>query len=194
MFTPQPSSLPIEHPELVSLVRGAAAGDPAALTLLVRRFDRSLRAVVRFYRLSPADADDVVQMTWLQFIEHGRELREPGAIKAWLATTARRQSLLLLQRRMREQPSEDPAPGAEGRSAEPCEQLIARERREAVRDAVAGLPASSRRLMTLLIARPGLSYEQVGEALGMPIGSIGPTRRRSITRLARMRQIRALRD
>src|SRR5690349_8451040 len=121
MSTPQPSPLPIEDPELVTLVRGAAAGDPAALTLLVRRFDRSLRAVVRFYRLSPADVDDVVQTTWLLFIEHGRELREPGAIKAWLATTARRQSLLLLQRRMREQPSEDPEPDAGGRGEGPCE-------------------------------------------------------------------------
>jgi hypothetical protein len=48
--------------------------------------------------------------------------------------------------------------------------------------------------MTLMIARPGMSYEQVGEVLGIPIGSIGPTRLRCMTRLSHMREIRALRD
>jgi RNA polymerase sigma factor (sigma-70 family) len=185
---------PREEPDLVALVRRAVDGDPAALTCLVDRFDRSLRAIVRFYRLSPWDVDDVVQTTWLQFMEHGRSLREPAAIKGWLATTARRQSLQVLQRRVREQPSDDPALGDDARLAEPCEELIAAEQRAALHDAVAQLPFQGRRLMTLMIARPGMNYDQVGEALGIPIGSIGPTRLRCISRLSRMREIRALRD
>lgn len=185
---------PVADPDLVALVRRAVDGDPAALTCIVERFDRSLRAIVRFYRLSPFDVDDVVQATWLQFMEHRCSLREPAAIKGWLATTARRQSLKVLQRRVREQPSDDPALGENMRVAEPCEELIAAERRAALLDALARLPVSSRRLMTLMIARPGMSYEQVGEALGMPIGSIGPTRLRCMSRLSHMHEIRALRD
>ncbi len=185
---------PFEDPDLVALVRCAADGDPAAMRCIVERFDRLLRAIVRFYRLSPWDVDDVVQATWLQFMEHGRSLREPAAIKAWLATTARRQSFQVLQRRVREQPSDDPALGEDMRAAEPCEELIATERRAALHGAVAQLPVSGRRLMTLMIARPGMSYEQVGEVLGIPIGSIGPTRLRCMTRLSHMREIRALRD
>jgi RNA polymerase sigma factor (sigma-70 family) len=184
----------VEDPDLVALVRCAVEGDPAALTGIVERFDRSLRAIVRFYRLSPWDVDDVVQATWLQFMEHRRSLREPAAIKAWLATTARRQSLKVLQRRVREQPSDDPALGQDLRVAGPCEELIVAERRAALHRAVAQLPVPSRRLVTLMIARPGMSYEQVGEALGIPIGSIGPTRLRSMSRLSHMREIRALRD
>ena len=184
---------PAGDPDLAALVRRAADGDPAALTWIVERFDRSLRAIVRFYRLAPCDVDDVVQATWLQFIEHGRSLREPAAVKGWLSTTARRQSLRVLQRRVREQPSDDPALGEDVRVVEPCEELIAAERRAALYSAVAQLPVTSRRLMTLMIARPGLSYEQVGEALGIPIGSIGPTRLRCITRLSHMSEIRALR-
>jgi len=184
---------PAGDPDLAALVRRAADGDPAALTWIVERFDRSLRAIVRFYRLAPCDVDDVVQATWLQFIEHGRSLREPAALKGWLSTTARRQSLRVLQRRVREQPSDDPALGEDVRVVEPCEELIAAERRAALYSAVAQLPVTSRRLMTLMIARPGLSYEQVGEALGIPIGSIGPTRLRCITRLSHMSEIRALR-
>src|SRR5215217_5663077 len=184
---------PVEDPDLAALVRRAVEGDPAALTCIVERFDRSLRDIVRFYRLSPWDVDDVVQATWLQFMEHGRSLREPSAIMAWLATTARRQSLRVLQRRVREQPSDDPALAEDLRVAEPCVELIAAERRAALHSAVAQLPIPSRRLMTLMIARPGMSYEQVGEALGIPIGSIGPTRLRCITRLSHMSEIRALR-
>jgi RNA polymerase sigma factor (sigma-70 family) len=183
-----------EDPDLGALVRRALDGDPAALTWIVQRFDRFLRAVVRFYRLSPCDVDDVVQATWLQFIEHGRTLREPAAVKGWLATTARRQSLRVLQRRVREQPSDDPALGEDLRVVEPHEELIAAERRATLYSAVARLPVPSRRLMTLMIARPGMSYEQVGEALGIPVGSIGPTRLRCISRLSQMREIRALRD
>jgi RNA polymerase sigma factor (sigma-70 family) len=185
---------PVGDPDLVALVRRAADGDPAALTWIVERFDRSLRAIVRFYRLAPHDVDDVVQATWLQFLEHGRSLREPAAVKGWLSTTARRQSLRLLQRRVREQPSDDPALGEDIRVVDPCEELIAAERRAALYSAVAQLPVASRRLITLMIARPDMSYEQVGEALGIPIGSIGPTRLRCISRLSHMGEIRALRD
>jgi RNA polymerase sigma factor (sigma-70 family) len=185
---------PVGDPDLVAHVRRAADGDPAALTWIVERFDRSLRAIVRFYRLAPHDVDDVVQATWLQFLEHGRSLREPAAVKGWLSTTARRQSLRLLQRRVREQPSDDPALGEDIRVVDPCEELIAAERRAALYSAVAQLPVASRRLITLMIARPDMSYEQVGEALGIPIGSIGPTRLRCISRLSHMGEIRALRD
>ena len=185
---------PVGDPDLAALVRRAVDGDPAALTRIVERFDRSLRAIVRFYRLGPCDVDDVVQTTWLQFMEHGRSLREPAAVKGWLATTARRQSLRVMQRRVREQPSDDPALGEEMRVVEPCEELIAAERRAALYSAVAQLPVASRRLMTLMIARPGMSYEQVGETLGIPVGSIGPTRLRCIARLSHMSEIRALRD
>jgi RNA polymerase sigma factor (sigma-70 family) len=185
---------PVEDPDLGALVRRALDGDPAALTSIVERFDPSLRTVVRYYGLSPCDADDVVQTTWLQFMEHGRSLREPAALKSWLATTARRQSLRVLQRRVREQPSDDPALGEDMRVVEPCEAVIAAERRAALHSAVARLPVPSRRLMTLMIARPGMSYEQVGEALGIPVGSIGPTRLRCISRLGAMDEIRALRD
>jgi RNA polymerase sigma factor (sigma-70 family) len=196
MSTLQPIASPrreaVADPDPVALVRRAVGGDPAALSRLVERHDRSLRAIARFYRLGPWDVDDVVQTTWLLFMEHGGALREPAALKGWLATTARRQCLRTLQRHVREQPSEDEAPAGNGRAPDPCETLIAAQRRAALHGAVGRLPVSSRRLMVLLIARPDLSYEQVGAALGIPIGSIGPTRQRAVSRLGQMREIRAL--
>ena len=183
---------PVGDHDLAALVRQALGGDPAALTRIVERYDGSLRAIARFYRLAPCDVDDAVQTTWLLFLEHGHSLREPAALKGWLATTARRQCLRTLQRHVREQPSEDPALAEAGRVPDPCEELIAAQRRATLHGAVARLPASGRRLMLLMIARPDLSYDQVGAALGIPIGSIGPTRQRAISRLGQMREIRAL--
>ena len=178
--------------ELVAIVRAASRGDAAALRCLVEHFDRSLRSVTRFYRLSSWDADDVIQDTWLAFLQHGRTLREPAAVSGWLQTTARRQSLRALQRGVRERPTGDPALG-ESVQGDPYRELLAAERRAALLVALEGLPLRKRRLMTLLVAKPDMTYEQVSEALGMPIGSIGPTRLRSISRLRHSTSLQALR-
>jgi RNA polymerase sigma factor (sigma-70 family) len=178
--------------ELAAIVSAAAAGDAAALRSLVDRFDRALRSVTRFYRLSQWDADDIIQTTWLAFLEHGRTLREPAAVSGWLMTTARRQSLRLLQRRMREQPTDDPTLG-DNLDGDPHDEMLAAEQRAALLGALEELPLRKRRLMTLLVAKPDMSYEEVGQTLGMPIGSIGPTRLRSISHLRDSTKLKALR-
>jgi RNA polymerase sigma factor (sigma-70 family) len=178
--------------DLCPLVRAAAGGDPVALERLVARFDRMLRRIARSYRLSDWDADDMIQSTWLQFMQHGRTLRRPEALTGWLATTARRESLRILQRRVREQLTDDPGFDTPGDRAEPDRELLAAELRAAVREALADLPERQRELMRLLMARPDLSYEDVSRRLAMPIGSIGPTRARSLERLRRTGTLRAL--
>ena len=71
---PEPAKAPDR--EIVSLVRAAVAGDECAFARLVARFDRPLRSVARSYRLSGCDVDDVIQSTWMQFLEHGSK---PGS-------------------------------------------------------------------------------------------------------------------
>jgi RNA polymerase sigma factor (sigma-70 family) len=178
--------------ELAALVRAAVGGDAGAVTRLVDRFERKLRSVTRFYGLSQWDADDVIQATWLAFLEHGRTLREGAAVRAWLETTARRQCLRVLQGRLREQPTEDRMLD-EGVHDDPHDAMFAGERRAALLDALEELPLPRRRLMTLLVAKPDMSYEEVGRTLGMPVGSIGPTRLRSISTLRRSSKLQALR-
>jgi RNA polymerase sigma factor (sigma-70 family) len=181
-----------ERLPLPALVRAASAGDADALERLVVHFDRMLRAVTRSYRLSSWDADDVIQSTWLQFMRHGRALREPAALSGWLATTARRLSLRLLQRHVREQLTEDPGRVEAAEHAEPERELLDTERREALHRALAELPDRNRSLMSMLVLSPDLSYEEVGRRLSMPVGSIGPTRARSLDRLRRSSGLRAL--
>jgi RNA polymerase sigma factor (sigma-70 family) len=184
---PRPSS------ELAALVRDAVAGDEVALRRLVDRFDRVPRGVARSYRLRPWDVDDVAQATWLRFLRHGHTLREPAAVGGWLATTARRESLRVLQRQFREPLMADPDGNAACERSGPERELIDAERRDLVRSALAELPDRPRRLMRALVTQPELSYEEVGRMLGMPIGSIGPTRARALDRLRDSTELRALR-
>ncbi|MDQ3997992.1 MAG: sigma-70 family RNA polymerase sigma factor, partial [Gemmatimonadota bacterium] len=181
-----------QHDELAAIVRASAAGDQAAFERLVARFDRLLRGITRFYRLSSWDADDVIQATWLQFLQHGRTLREPAAVSGWLATTARRQSFRVLQRHVREHLTDDPARSESAGDVTPDDELLAAERRELVHDALSDLPPRHQNLMRVLVTQPELSYEDVGRLLAMPVGSIGPTRARSLDRLRQSTKLQAL--
>jgi DNA-directed RNA polymerase specialized sigma24 family protein len=46
-------------------------------------------------------------------------------------------------------------------------------------------PRCQELLRALLLAQPALSYAEVAEAFGMPIGSIGPSRARCLDQLRR---------
>lgn len=182
------------HADLATLADAAAAGDDAAWRRLVARFDRRLRDVVRPYRLPPADVEDVLQTTWLRLFTHIGEIREPAAIGAWLATTARRESLRLLQRPLRELLTADPEPRGESRMEDgPETELLAAERRAVLDRAVATLPERDRRLMALLVSDPAPGYRQIGRTLAMPAGSIGPTRARTLARLLRHPELHGIR-
>ena len=178
--------------ELAARARASAAGDQAAFERLVTRFDRLLRGITRSFRLSSWDADDVIQATWLQFLEHGRTLRAPAAVSGWLATTARRQSLRVLQRHVREHLTDDPEHGGAALDAAPDDQLLAAERRELLHGALSDLPPRHKSLMQVLVTQPELSYEDIGRLLAMPVGSIGPTRARSLDRLRQSSKLQAL--
>jgi RNA polymerase sigma factor (sigma-70 family) len=171
--------------ELADVVRGAAAGDQQAWNQLVERFSNLLWSITSAYRLSQADAADVLQTTWLRLLEHLDTVREPERVGSWLATTARRECLRVLRRANRVQPTDDdqrlsPEPDP---TPDPESALLEAERRQQLRQAMALLPEHSQRL--LRIAASGASYEEIAAALDMPIGSIGPTRARLLERLRR---------
>jgi DNA-directed RNA polymerase specialized sigma24 family protein len=63
------------------------------------------------------------------------------------------------------------------------ERILADERAEVVRDALSSLPGRWQRLLELLMADPPASYAEISDQLGLPIGSIGPTRGRCLAQL-----------
>jgi RNA polymerase sigma factor (sigma-70 family) len=172
--------------ELTRLVRAAAAGDPRAWDAIVTRFEGLVWSIARGHRLSDADAADVVQTTWLRLVEHLGDVQAPERIGAWLATTARRATLRLLASSRRQVPSGHRQLGED--RADPHDldaDLVQIERDRALRAALEQLPAQRQALLRLLSADPQPSYEEISAALGMPIGSIGPTRARALQQLQR---------
>lgn len=178
---------PVRRPAgaVAHVVELAASGDRDAWDELVEEFSGLVWAVARSHRLSDADAADVAQTTWLRLVEHLDRLRDPDRVGAWLATTARHESLRLLRGARRQVPVGDdlPEPAQESRSLDAA--LLADERDAALWQAVERLLPRDRALLRMLVADPAPSYEEVGVALDMPIGSIGPTRARSLARLRR---------
>jgi RNA polymerase sigma factor (sigma-70 family) len=173
------------EPSLAVLVAHAADGDPLAWNTLVARFSSLVWATARAHRLSRDDAADVAQTTWLRLVEHLDRIREPDRVGAWLATTARHESLRLIRRGTREQPVDDPdlfeAPADDALDRA----LGAQARAGALWRAFAALSERCKALLRLLMSDEEPSYEEVSAALGMPVGAIGPTRGRCLDRLKR---------
>ena len=179
---------------VVDLVNAARAGDQGAWNDLVDRFLPLVTSVIARYRLQQSDADDVNQKVWLRLVEHIDDLREPRALPGWLATIARNESLHVIRRRGRDTPV-DPQAATMARAddlPELDENLIRDERLTALREAMLELPPQRRELLELLTADPPLSYDQISARLGIPKGSIGPTRARALEQLRHTRAIRTL--
>jgi RNA polymerase sigma factor (sigma-70 family) len=173
--------------DITRIVSAAARGDQQSWDLLVARYSGLLWGVTRAHRLGTADAADVVQTTWLRLVEHLPQIRNPEGIGSWLATTARRECLGLLRSGARCQPSEEIEllvdAGAE--HAELDSALLTAERDAELWAAFNRLPTRDQALLRLLAVDSPPSYQEISAALGMPIGSIGPTRARSLERLRR---------
>ena len=171
--------------EVGRLVSRARCGDQQAWDQLVARYSGLLWAVARAHRLSAADAAEVAQTTWLRLVEHLARIQQPEAVGAWLATTARRESVRAYRRAARCQPSDDVDLFAGTDPGEHDAGLLTAERDAALRSAFARLPARDQALLRLLTSEPAPTYEEIGAGLGMPIGSIGPTRARALQQLRR---------
>ena len=171
--------------EVTALVRAAADGDQRAWDSLVGRYHRLVWAVVRTYRLSPADAADVTQITWLKLVEHLGSLRDPERVGAWLATTARREALRLArQRRLDLDRVADIDLVVLASDAPSLDDALLRgESDAALLRAVRELDERCQVLLRALAVSPPPRYDEISQVLGMPIGSIGPTRSRCLKRL-----------
>jgi RNA polymerase sigma factor (sigma-70 family) len=176
---------------LACLVERARGGDESAWGEIVDRFAGLVWAVVRSYALEPADGLDAAQTTWLRLVEHLDRIREPEHLGAWLATTARRESLRLIQLRRREYPTED-LEEVDALEPEPLDGLIQAERKEALSLAVTSLSSRGQAVLRVLFSDEEPSYDQISARLGMPVGAIGPTRRRCLDQLQRHPLVRRL--
>lgn len=168
----------------------AAAGEREAWDALVDRFGQMVWSVARSYRLDDAAASDVAQTVWLRLIENVDRIKDPERLPGWLATTCRREALRVLKRGERDIPSdfeydvEDPSPSLES-------MLVEDEESREVLAAFGEIGEECQQLLRLLTVEPALSYDEIAEVTGRPVGSLGPTRGRCVEKLrAAMSRIR----
>ena len=91
------------------MIRAAQDGDDAAWGAIVERFAGLVWATTRAHRLTPAEAADVAQTTWLRLVENLDRIKDPDHLGGWLATTARRECLRHISLQARELPTGEDA-------------------------------------------------------------------------------------
>src|SRR6476646_10791710 len=164
-----------------ALVVAAQEGDANAWPEIIRRFTPLVISVTRGYRLSVEDAQDVSQVVWLKLFENISLLREPKALPGWVRTTAPRESFRHLKSARRTQ-AMDPSALAcierEPTGPDVDSGLLQLEREQAVTDGLHEIEPQHRTLLIMLHAEERPCYQAIGRTLGMPTGSIGPTRAR----------------
>jgi RNA polymerase sigma factor (sigma-70 family) len=184
-----------DDPVITGLVTRARTGDRQAWDQLVDRYAPLVWSICRRHRLEAADAQDAAQTVWLTLVDHLDSLRDPAALPGWVATTTRRECGRILRAARRPgtagyAPAAQTIPDEHARAAE--HDLLAAERHAALREVFGQLPPGCQQLLALLTADPPVSYAEISARLGIPVGSIGPTRRRCLDKLRRHPAITAL--
>jgi RNA polymerase sigma factor (sigma-70 family) len=166
------------------LLRDAADGDRPAWDELVSRFGSRMWAVARSCGLDEADAADAVQGAWLRLLQHLHDIRDPARVGGWLMTTTRREALHLLKKESSGLPVADPE-GAFSFGAvvdpDPATAVLEADGRRLLWKSVSALQEPCRTLLQLVAT--DLGNQQMAMRLGLPLGSVGPTRARCLEKL-----------
>jgi RNA polymerase sigma factor (sigma-70 family) len=182
---------------VTDLVTRARTGEKQAWDALVERYAPLIWSVCRRYRLGGADAGDVGQTVWLRLLEQLDKIRDPAALPGWLATTTQRECGRVLRAAWRPQALGHALEAGnipDGQTGTAEHGLLLAERNAAVREAFMRLPPGGQRLIAMLIQDPPVPYAKISAELGIPVGSIGPIRRRCLEKLRRDPAIAALVD
>ncbi|MFO1341055.1 MAG: sigma-70 family RNA polymerase sigma factor [Burkholderiaceae bacterium] len=179
------------------LVERCRAGDAAAWAALVARYQRLVYAIVTRMGLDEHAAADVFQTVFERLTRHLATLREPERLQAWVVTTAKREGLAARrqgQRQVSMTRDDDSDPDAtdqwdfadETPRAE--EQLEELQQLHRLRLGLERLDERCRELLLLVFRDEDehLGYDEIGQRLGLPVGSIGPTRARCLGKLRKL--------
>jgi RNA polymerase sigma factor (sigma-70 family) len=173
--------------ESAELVRRIRTGDESVWRDMRDQFEPLLRRIARRCRLSPEDVDDVVQFTWLRCLEHIDQLNDPDRLRGWLAAICRRESIWRATKGRREVPLSDlhlTRLVDDGRDdVDPYAEVSVLDERRRLYDAISALPERQKMVLVELLREERQSYLELSRRLGLPVGSIGPTRQRAVIRL-----------
>jgi RNA polymerase sigma factor (sigma-70 family) len=184
-----------DHWVVAGLVAAAQGGDEQAWDALVERYAPLIWSICRRYRLGRDDAEDVGQSVWVRLVDQLDKIRDPAALPGWLATTTRRECWRVAgaargPNAVIRALDTETIPDGQAEAVE--QELLAEERRAALREAFAHLPPENQQLIAMLVADPPVPYAEISARLGIPIGSIGPIRSRCLDKMRHYPAIAAL--
>lgn len=168
------------------------SGERQALDELVEALTPLLWRTVREAGLDVPASEDVVQTVWLSLLRTGDAVRDPHAVVQWLLTSARREAWRV-SRRVHEDTVRHGGTLGDGpevaldlpapRGSLPEDVVFRDERQRCLWSHVQGLSLRCRQLLCVIAFADRPDYALIAESLGMPVGSIGPTRGRCLTKL-----------
>jgi RNA polymerase sigma factor (sigma-70 family) len=166
------------------LLDAAKGGSEDALGQITAELSPMLWHVARAAGLGADDAEDVVQTAWELLLSHLAEIRAPRALIGWLVVTTKHEAWRIRSSGRRQRPADqewlttipDQAAGTE-------EQIVLDEQQRALWRAVGRLSVQCQELLRIVAFVPRPDYQSVSAALGMPVGSIGPTRGRCLAKI-----------
>jgi RNA polymerase sigma factor (sigma-70 family) len=175
-------SLATRAGRLFSLYR---AGDEGQMAELLKILTPILWHTARAARLDAASAEDVLQTVWLTLVRKADTIAEPLAVLQWLVVTTKREAWRVARTQARVRPDDLDAAGVPGdEPGESVEDAVLRATSDQrLWQHVERLPERCRALLRVIAFADRPDYAELAQALGMPQGSIGPTRGRCLAKL-----------
>ncbi len=159
-------------------------GDESKMAELVRVLTPILWHTVRGSRLDTATAEDVLQTVWLTLVRKADSITEPLAVLQWMVVTTKRESWRVSRNQAKVRPEDLEATGAGDETSPSVEDEVIRGASDhRLWQHIEALPERCRTLLRVIAFADRPDYAELAKALGMPQGSIGPTRGRCLAKL-----------
>lgn len=177
-------------PTDIELVNGCRKGDADVWRMLVERYQRLVYSIPRKAGLDAAQSDDVFQHVFAALFEHLERIEQPERLGAWLVITAKREAWRLAKQNRNayalstdDETEDKPLLDENPLPDEIAERLLEQHQ---IRMALAQLDERCRKLLDALYYRDEPpSYAVLAQSIGIPEGSVGPTRARCLEKLRR---------
>jgi RNA polymerase sigma factor (sigma-70 family) len=178
---PLPETLASRAAQLFASFRD---GDQAKMAELVALLTPILWHTVRAQRLDREAAEDVLQTTWLALVRSAHSIADPQAVLQWLIVSSRREAWRVVKKSDRLEPKEfEPDDFVTPAEQVPEHMVLRNDSDSRLWQHVEQLPGKCRALLRVIAFADRPDYAVIAKALGMPVGSIGPTRGRCLAKL-----------
>lgn len=157
-------------------------GDREQLRVLVGLLTPLLWHTARAQRAPQQIAEDAIQTAWVRLVDAAGTISDPRGVVSWLVVTVKRETWRLLRLAGREAAPDSGLPDVV-EATTPEDAVLASEQQRVLWRHVADLSERCRALLRVIAFAPVPDYAGVAASLGMPVGSIGPTRGRCLAKL-----------